>query len=142
MNREIGNIPWPEGIKKTRQRVLVLEALAACELPVTAQELLSRLEQRGESVWLSTLYRVLDTFTERGVVLKTPVPDSGMAVYELRDEEHRHYAVCVQCHRVIRLDGCPLESYCPKLSEEDFHVLGHRLQMYGYCGRCIHKKEQ
>lgn len=129
-------IRWPEGLKKTKQRIQVLEALTTCGLPVTAMELSSRLERDGTQVWLSTVYRILDSFVCAGLVEKTPVPDSGMAVYEIKDDKHKHYAVCVRCHKVIQLHNCPMESFRPELSEAGFHILGHRLQMYGYCAHC------
>jgi Fur family ferric uptake transcriptional regulator len=90
-------------------------------------------------VSLSTVYRILDVFTENGMAEKTPVAESGMAIYELRGAGHRHYAVCELCHRVIPMHGCPLESFLPELAEQDFRVVGHRLQMFGYCGDCSQK---
>lgn len=130
------DIPWPQGVRRTKQRVQVLEALGRTPTPVTALDLSALLEKEGTPVWLSTIYRILDTFVESGLVLKTPVVESGMAIYELCGGIHRHYAVCVLCHKIIAMENCPMESFLPRLAEQDFHVLGHRLQMYGYCGDC------
>lgn len=139
MKRESEGFAWPQGVRKTRQRERVIEALAEAARPVTVMDLAALLEQNGEPVWISTIYRILDTFAELGAVVKTPVPDSGMAVYELGGDPHKHHAVCVLCHKVIHLMNCPLESFDPKLSEQGFRVLGHRLQMYGYCSGCTSK---
>lgn len=136
MNTVPCEFDWPCGVKKTKQRLAVAAALAAADTPLTALELAARLEQRGEAVWLSTVYRILDAFAEKGLVLKTPVLDSGVALYELARDRHRHYAVCVLCNRVVAMENCPMDSFLPRLAEQDFHVLGHRLQMYGYCAAC------
>lgn len=129
-------IHWPTGVKKTQARLAVLQALAAADRPLTAVELTGcTSETSGKPVWLSTVYRVLDTFEQCGMVQKTPVMESGMAIYELAGG-HRHYAVCLACNRVIVLENCPMENFLPRLSEQDFQVVGHRLQMYGYCADC------
>jgi Fur family ferric uptake transcriptional regulator len=127
---------WPAAVKRTTQRIRVYDILAESPVPLTAMELAAALEQKAEPVSLSTIYRILDTFTAHGMADKTLVAESGMAVYELRGVGHRHYAVCELCHKVIPMQNCPMESFLPQLAEQDFHVMGHRLQMYGYCGEC------
>ncbi|MEI6101680.1 MAG: transcriptional repressor [Eubacteriales bacterium] len=130
-------IKWPEGIKKTKQRECVLAMLQSAELPLTAIDIYNRLEQDG--VPLSTIYRILETFTERGIAAKIGVMENGMAVYELKRHEHRHYAFCMACHKMIVIENCPMEVFTPELSENNFHVLGHKLEIYGYCGECYTK---
>lgn len=128
-------ILWPPALKKTAPRLLILDAFCASDKPLTAPALSALLERQGTPVWLSTVYRVLDLFSEHGILIKTALHENGMAIYELNDG-HRHYAVCVACKRVIAMHGCPLESFMPDLQEKNFHILGHKLQMYGYCGEC------
>lgn len=129
--------PWAGGLKRTKQRVLVLDVLERAELPLSAPEIAAELARRGAPVWLSTIYRVLETFVEAGTVQKTVVLENGAAVYELCAHAHRHYAVCLRCRRIIPLEECPLERLEPRLCERDFHITGHRLQMYGFCGGCV-----
>ena len=47
------------GLRATRQRLLVLETLAAEPHDATAQEIYARLRQSGESVGLATVFRTL-----------------------------------------------------------------------------------
>ena len=130
-------ILWAPALKKTKQRQLVLEVLRQAQAPLTALDIAGRLERQGTPVWLSTVYRVLDSFVEHAMLQKTTVVESGMAVFEINDRIHRHYAVCIRCHKIIPLENCPLESFQPELGEADFQVLGHRLQMYGFCSGCL-----
>ncbi len=129
---------WPDSLKKTKQRLAVFEALLEADKPVGARELSAILERRGEPLWYSTIYRALESLLLHGVVQKTAVLDGGAALYEL-GEAHRHYAVCLGCSRAIPLKSCPLEHDLPEL--DDFHVVGHRLQVSGYCGECYQQKE-
>jgi Fur family transcriptional regulator, ferric uptake regulator len=130
-------IKWPEGIKKTKQRECVLAMLEYAELPLTAMDIYEKLEEQG--VPLSTIYRILETFTEKGIAAKIAVKENGMAVYELKSNQHRHYAFCMGCHRMIVIENCPMEVFTPELGENNFHVLGHKLEIYGYCNDCFAK---
>ena len=44
--------------------------------------------------------------------------------------------IVASCHKVIEMDNCPMETFEPKLADGDFRVLGHKLEMYGYCRDC------
>lgn len=130
---------WPAGVKKTRQRVCVISVLERAASPLSAAEIYRQLEEDGSPGWLSTVYRILELFVQKGVVLKTTVLDGEMAVYELNRNRHKHYAVCMNCHKMIELDCCPLEKYFPEVENGEFRVLGHKVEMYGYCKECDKK---
>lgn len=131
---------WPVGIKKTKQRACVLSVLERSDSPLSAMEICKQTENEDCTVWLSTVYRILELFVKENVVLKTTITDSEMSLYELNRNQHRHYAVCLNCHKVVELDNCPLEKFVPELAESDFHILGHKLEMYGYCKDCDENK--
>lgn len=127
---------WPAGIKRTRQREGVIAVLKQTDKPLSAAEICSKMEKSGDTAWLSTVYRVLELFLKKGVVIKTNVMNSEMAVYELNRFEHKHYAVCMSCRKIIAMDNCPMETFIPKLEDENFHVMGHNLEIFGYCKDC------
>lgn len=134
------HLPWPEGMKKTKQRANVLSVLERSASPMSAMEICKQTEEDNRSVWLSTVYRILQLFVERNVVIKTSIADSDMALYELNRNQHRHYAVCLKCHKIVEIDNCPMEQYIPRLADDEFKILGHKFEMYGYCKNCMEKE--
>lgn len=135
-------VAWPVGVKKTKVRERVLSLLGQAKSPLTAFSISAELEKTGEPVWLSTVYRTLQVLTDSGMITRTDVMENGMAMYALNRHEHRHYAVCLGCHRVIAIENCPLEGFTPQLTERGFRVLGHKLEMYGYCDGCYLKQKE
>lgn len=127
---------WPAGIKKTKQREAVLNVLECAQTPLSAMDIYAQIEKGESPVWLSTVYRILELFTEKDIAVKTTVLDSDMAYYEMRRHGHHHYAVCVDCHKIVAINNCPMAEFKPKLSDDEFRVLGHRVEMYGYCRDC------
>lgn len=132
---------WPKGLKKTKQRFDIIEALYGAEKPLSVQEISAELLRRETPMWLSTIYRVLETLMSHGIIQESATRESGTALYEIGDK-HRHYAVCVGCKGVIELEGCPLESFLPDLQAKSFHVVGHKLQISGFCDDCYLKQNQ
>lgn len=133
--KEIQN-NWPVGVKRTRQRENVLSILENSETPLSATEIFSQMEKTGDAVWLSTVYRIMELFVKKGIVIKTNMMNNEMAVYELNRFKHKHYAVCINCHKIISIDNCPMEKFIPKLQDEDFQVMGHNLEIFGVCKDC------
>lgn len=123
-------------MKRTRQRESVLAVLENSDRPLSAAEICFKIEMGGDSVWMSTVYRVLELFVEKGVALKTTVLNNEMAVYELNRFQHKHYAVCMKCRKIIPMGNCPMENFTPMLAEEEFQIVGHNLEVFGYCRKC------
>lgn len=125
---------WPEGVKKTRQRSCVLSVLKEADTPLTAADIYGRIGKDAGS--LSTIYRILEMFTQKGMVIRTVLLDSGAAVYEMDRHDHRHYAVCMVCHKIVAVQNCPMEVFTPDIRDGNFHVMGHKLELQGICGEC------
>ena len=124
------------GLRATRQRLLVLETLAAEPHDATAQEIYARLRQSGEPVGLATVYRTLSLLGEHGVVDEF-AHRPGETCYRLCGEAHHHHLVCTSCHRVVELEGCGLEEWLGRAAAAaDFAPTEHRVEILGLCGSC------
>jgi len=136
---------YPQGIKWTKQRKDVYHVLLHANEPLSAVQIYNHIEKTGESgnYAVSTIYRILTAFEEKGLVTKTNWMGDGTLVYELNKGGHTHYAVCLNCHKRIPLEACPFEHMqLPHGQEKDgldangFQVTGHKLELYGYCKQC------
>lgn len=125
------------GLRMTRARRGILSILTSSTVPMTVEDILAALRRRESSVVLSTVYRNVDSLVTQGSVRRIALPDGERALFELARGPHRHYAVCLTCHRVIPLDGCPVEQYANDAGLRlDFQVTSHTLVLYGYCRDC------
>ena len=131
---------WPEGVKKTKQRIEIYRILAESDIPMSASDIFKKLtiENEKENYAFSTVYRSLQAFENAGVVSKTIFSTEDNALYELKTGRHRHYAVCLKCHKKFPLKGCPILDTRRMMAGEmsDFTITGHQLEIYGYCGAC------
>ena len=130
-------LQYPKGIKWTKQRKAVYEVLWQAKEPLSAVQIYHGIDKAEQSAYaVSTVYRILATFEEKGMVNKTTWMGDGTVVYELNRGEHTHYAVCLECHKRIALHACPFAHVHLEQETEDFTVTGHKLELYGYCKEC------
>jgi Fur family ferric uptake transcriptional regulator len=128
------------GIRATRQRQQVLDALAVEPNDATAQEIFESLRARGESTGLATVYRTLALLSERGAV-DALMHRPGEICYRLCSDSHHHHLTCSECHQVVELGECELESWLERLGvAHGFTVTGHAVEVTGICADCGRQK--
>jgi Fur family ferric uptake transcriptional regulator len=123
--------------RNTKHRNSIFEVIEQNGQPITADAIYLKLKEQGISISLSTVYRVLDAFIEKELIIKTNVTDDNKSLFEIKNPEHKHHLLCVKCRKMMSVDGCPLEEYEKMLEEKlGFSIKGHNLEMYGLCHNC------
>ncbi|MBQ3472370.1 MAG: transcriptional repressor [Clostridia bacterium] len=125
---DINKILAGAGLKCTAQRRQVIDILNKADAPLTAENIY----EKSSDISLSTVYRIAEKLVEKGIVTKNTIRDSDKFYYELADNKHRHYAICLGCGDMKYVDICPVHD----LKIDDFTVTGHKLEIYGYCDEC------
>lgn len=125
------------GLKNTRHRQLVLQLLVGRHGVLTAEEIFQQLCVQGEAINFSTVYRILEMFTQKGLTEKNYLSNSRKYGFTLHSLGHRHHLVCLRCHAVIEVEHCPIADFEEQLATQtDFAIVGHNLEWYGYCPKC------
>jgi len=136
-NRELLN---DRGIKYTNQRNITFNILRQMDLPITAEQAFMKVKEVDSSISLSTIYRILDLFVSKGLVLKSNISDDNKAIFELNRMEHKHHLICVKCKKMTVVDNCPFEAFEKTLEQKTkFQITAHKLEMYGFCPLCQEK---
>lgn len=133
---------WPKDLKKTKTREAILHVLKNANEPLPALLIASKVSKSSDNVWPSTIYRSLEAFVESGIVRKITIAENDSCFYELETHEHSHYAICLSCHKIIKITNCPFDSYVPEIEDKDFVVIGHKMEIYGYCNECLNKVKE
>jgi Fur family peroxide stress response transcriptional regulator len=133
--RGLETICREQGMALTVQRRTILEALAARNDHPTADQLYEEVRESIRGVSRTTVYRVLETFVERGVVVKVSNP--GAKARFDADTGRHHHLICLGCDAVIdchdeRLQGIEV----PNEVASGFEVRGFSLAITGFCGKC------
>ncbi|MBO4927645.1 MAG: transcriptional repressor [Clostridiales bacterium] len=129
---------FPDTLRKTRSRLKVWEILSDAPTPLTARQIAQKAGTPDtKGVWLSSVYRALDAFEKEHAVSKTMLKDSPEALYAISAPGHHHYAICMNCKSRTELAGCPFgEESSLHTVDNDFMVVGHVVEVFGYCKAC------
>ena len=125
------------GLKVTKSRIAIYKALEKKDYPCTAEELSKDIID--EDINLSTIYRTLNSFTERGLV-KLEVNERKENVFSLEKDEDKHILVCKCCHKRVPIEGCPYHKVNKKIEKETgFLIEDQNTEIYGLCPDCQKK---
>ncbi|HEY3051384.1 MAG TPA: Fur family transcriptional regulator [Gaiellaceae bacterium] len=124
------------GIRSTRQRLQVMEALASEPNDATAQEIHQSLRSSGRRIGLATVYRTLALLSRAGVV-DALMHRPGEVCYRLCGDGHHHHLTCSECHQVVELGDCKLGPWLDELGgAHGFTVTDHAVEVTGVCSSC------
>jgi len=125
------------GLKKTKQRTAILELLKKSTQPVSAEVIYENLIKKNIQVSLSTVYRTLETLVLKELITKINLTGDSKFLFELNRMVHSHYLRCIGCKKIITINHCQLKGYEEHLAHETgFSIMGHKLDIYGYCPEC------
>ena len=125
-------------LKSTKKRQLLLFLLQQQARPMTAEELYEAASPILP-MNVSTVYRTLNTLTEKGILLRS-VRQDGKAYYTLPRKDHFHRLVCDLCGKIIPIETCPLSELEETLqAKTGFRITGHSLEFTGLCPECNEK---
>lgn len=126
-------------LKTTKKRQLLLFLLQKQARAMTAEEL-HEIANNILPMNVSTVYRTLNTLTEKDILIRS-VRQDGKAYYALPKKGHSHRLVCDLCGKVIPIGTCPLSELEETLQNETgFHITGHSLEFTGLCPECAEKQ--
>ncbi len=127
-----------QGVPLTVQRRAILESLALREDHPTADQVFEDVARRIPGLSRTTVYRVLETLVDMGVIHKASHLGSA-ARYDPNTERH-HHLTCLSCHKVIDVEEGPVQRVqLPKAQARGFEILDYSVHFKGYCPDCLRK---
>lgn len=130
---EITKVLTDKGLKVTPQRIAVLEALYEIMDHPSAEEVRQKLHTRYPSIAIGTIYNILDTLCEHGIIRKVKT-DSDYVRYDVEMDKH-HHIYCENCNHIQNyydpeLDEM-LKRYFDKKRIPNFLIKEFNLQIVG-----------
>jgi len=131
------------GLKVTKQRLTVLEAIASRpEEHLTAEEIFELVKADCPDIGLATVYRTIQLLSELHLIDRINF-DDGFVRYEMgtvsecEHRHHHHHLICMKCGKVISFRDDLLEELEDKITAvTGFSVVDHEVKLYGFCKEC------
>ena len=130
-----------KGWRLTPQRETVLHVFQ--NLPkgnhLSAEELHDLLQQRGESISLSTIYRTVKLMARMGILRELELAE-GHKHYELNSPypNHHHHLVCIQCNRTVEFkNDSILKQSLKQAQKSGLQLIDCQLTVHTVCPEAI-----
>ena len=120
-----------QGLRMTGQRRAIARVLSAAHDHPDVEEVHRRVAADDPSISLSTVYRTLRIFAERGILERHDF-GAGRGRYEQAHREHHDHLIDVETGRVIEFRDEDIEKIQERIARDlGFRLVGHRLELFG-----------
>jgi Fur family transcriptional regulator, peroxide stress response regulator len=134
-NEEVAARLARRGLRLTRQRQVVLDAVRAARGHPAAHEIYQSARRVLPQISLGTVYRTLGVLRDAGVVQELHLKEAQGRYEELG--EHHHHVVCTECGRIQDLSDEAFQGLKMRAqAATDFRIQDLRLEFFGLCPVC------
>ncbi len=124
------------GLRLTRQRRAVLDAIAAAPSSLSALQVYDSARAQCPELGLTTVYRTLEVLAEMGALRRVHGPDHCES-FVPASAAHGHTVVCSACGRVTEFTACDMRDIVDAAAHETgYRITDHFLQLSGLCTGC------
>ena len=130
------NVLRQAGLRLTPQRIAICQKLFGSEQHPTAQMIYDQVKQEQPSISLATVYSVLESLADLGLVSVLGTVGDGTVHYDGMSKPHLHLN-CTSCHNIFDIDSPSLAALKREVQQTTgFELLGNRIVYYGLCPDC------
>jgi len=132
------------GLKQTKQREYILEALYENHHHLTPEEIYRLIQDRYPKIkiGIATVYRTLSLLEDANLISSLSVADQGKR-YELLSHEHHDHLVCIECEKIMEFHDELIEHQQEVIAKKfNFKMTNHTMQIIGVCQECQAKKNR
>jgi Fur family transcriptional regulator, ferric uptake regulator len=124
------------GLRLTRQRLAVLEAVAAASSRVSPLQVFDAARAQCPELGLTTVYRTLEVLSEIGALRRVHGADRCEA-FVPAGAAHGHTVVCSRCGGAAEFTDCDMAGVVNAAAEQTgYRITEHFLQLSGVCPAC------
>lgn len=136
MNIQPTQILRDNSLKVTDARIAILEALSETAIPLDAQMLLEKIEEKHIKADPATVFRIVNVLKDKGITKEIHL-NEGRVRYELSTIPEHHHAICTQCGKIEDVSYCSIPSLEKEIEKSSgFIVKKHSLEFFGICKKC------
>jgi Fur family ferric uptake transcriptional regulator len=132
-----------ENLDNFEDRFKVLDAFLKTEKHLTSGELTQILNDNGHTLDHEFVRDTLKLMCNFGFALKNRF-DNGIVRYEhLHLGQHHDHMICIKCKKIVEFEEDAIETLQVNIaSKHGFHLLQHKMELYGICSECLKERER
>jgi Fur family ferric uptake transcriptional regulator len=130
-----------EGVDDIERRMAVLETFLGIEGHISFNELMNELTQQGSTFEPDFVKQTLNLLCRYGFASKKRFKGQP-TLYEHRHlGSHHDHLICTRCNKIVEFENQQIENMQVDIAaSHGFHVLQHKMEIYGLCADCMKER--
>jgi Fur family ferric uptake transcriptional regulator len=131
-----------DSIGKVEDRLNIIDAFLSTEEHVTLEDLMTILRKRGHDYDTEFVRLCMNRWVEHGFAQKK-VFEGQPPKYEHRHLGiHHDHLICTKCAKIFEFQNDEMEQLQLRIAAgKGFHMLQHKMEIYGICSECMSKRK-
>lgn len=132
-----------EYIDVFEDRFNILEIFLQTEKHLTIDELINLLKENGYDFEPDFIRETLKLMVRFGFAKKNRFNNGPVRYEHLHLGQHHDHMICTKCRKIVEFREDQLEDLQVKIAAtHGFHMLQHKMEIYGICSECIKNRVQ
>ena len=130
-----------EGIDRIEDRLTILGVFLRIEQHMTFQEFMTALEDNGYSFEPNFVKKTLNLLCRYGFAVKTEFEGQPPRYEHRHLGFHHDHLICTKCGNILEFESRRMEDLQVEIATiHGFHVLQHKMEIYGLCSDCLKQR--
>jgi Fur family transcriptional regulator, ferric uptake regulator len=127
-----------DGFGHMEERLNIIDTFLKTEAHVTLEEMVGLLRDRGFDYEPDFVRKCMNRFVEHGFAQKKTFEGQPPRYEHRHLGKHHDHFICTKCDKIIEFDNEEMERLQLKIaSNQGFHILQHKMEIYGICSQCM-----
>ena len=130
-----------EGINQIQDRMAILEVFLGVEQHISLKDLMNLLAEKGYDFEPDFIKKTLNLICRYGFASKERF-EGRPTLYEHRHLGlHHDHLICTRCQKIVEFKNDQMEHLQVEIAAlHGFHVLQHKMEIYGLCADCLKER--
>ena len=132
-----------DGKNRVRERLDILDTFLETEEHITLEEMLQLLKKKGCEFDPMFVSQCMNRMVELGFAQKKQFEGQPIRYEHRRLGKHHDHLICTKCGKIIEFSDENIERLQLQVAARyGFHMLQHRMDIYGLCSQCLSKRQR
>jgi Fur family ferric uptake transcriptional regulator len=128
----------PDGNDRLQERLNIIDAFLDTEDHITLEELFHLLRDRGFHYDPEFVRHCMNRVVDLGFAQRKQFEGQPVRYEHRHLGRHHDHLICTKCGGIVEFENDELERLQMKIAAaHGFHILQHRMEIYGLCGQCL-----
>ena len=130
-----------DSVGRMEDRLNVIDVFLDTEEHVTLEDMVQILKDAGYDYDPEFVRQCLNRFVEHGFAQKKTFEGQAPRYEHRHLGKHHDHLICTKCNKIIEFDNDDMERLQLKIASSlGFHMLQHKMEIYGVCAECMEKR--